>query len=75
MELSELFTRGAKLSDVPPDFRGMPAAEFRRKWALAEITRQGKAHLDKLARMGVEPPAWSTRAAATPRDSYGMKSM
>ena len=31
MELSQLFSRGSHLSDVPPDFRGMPLAEWQSK--------------------------------------------
>ena len=31
MELSQLFSRGSRLSDVPPEFRGMPLAEWQSK--------------------------------------------
>jgi hypothetical protein len=74
MNLSDLFTRGSKLSDVPSGFKGMPYREWRLKTTLEMISQQGKAHRDALAKQGTEPPKWSTVAPATPRDSYGWKS-
>ena len=31
MELSQLFSRGTKLADVPPDFVGMPGSQWQAK--------------------------------------------
>ena len=52
MELSQLFSRGSHLSDVPPDFRGMPYWEWR--WKLHRM--EAERHAAKLKAAGVEPP-------------------
>lgn len=36
MELSQLFSKGSKLSDVPPDFNGMPGREWQAKQLAAQ---------------------------------------
>ena len=66
MELKDLFTRGSKLSDVPPDFRGMPYREWRR----LEMARQAERYRAKLD--PAEAPL-SKQRIWTPRDGYGMK--
>lgn len=38
MNIDMLFSRGLKLSDVPPDFRGMPG----REWPLAQLAMQSQ---------------------------------
>ena len=67
MELSELFSPGSHLSDVPPDFRGMPY----REWRLKEISRQADEW--RKTRLNAPMQKWQNRAIWTPRDSYGMK--
>jgi hypothetical protein len=52
MELSQLFTHGSKLSDVPPDFKGMPMKEWRAK----EMTVQCDKWHGSQKRKGIEPP-------------------
>lgn len=76
MTLSELKPRGYHLSDVEPDFRGMPRFE----WWHKMITSQCDAFLEspKAKHWGDGPgKKWRERAVVTPtsRDKYGIRSM
>jgi len=74
-QLSDLFTTGSKLSEVPSDFRGIGYA----KWRMLKITEQ----CSEIARVffaqfvnGVPDEAARTmgKRIATPRDNYGWRS-
>ena len=69
MELSQLFSRGSHLSDVPPEFRGMPLAEWQSKQiTLMANSKEAAAFWDKFLVKG-EPKLsakriWNPRASA-----------
>lgn len=74
MTLELLFSRGSKLSDVPPDYRGMPLKE----WQSAMITQMANSkeamrHWKQFEVNG-EPPL-APRRITTARDEYGMKGL
>lgn len=74
MDLSQLFSRGSKLSDVPPDYVGMPYAEWDAKSrTVAELYKaNAKAIADHWRKFEIsgEPPL-ADRKITTPRDDYG----
>lgn len=67
MELSALYSRGTNLSDVKPDFRGMPW----REWQARNVTRMSVAWLAQHA--GENPLKDS--GIKTARDNYGWRSL
>jgi hypothetical protein len=79
-QLSELFSPGSTLSDVPPHYRGMPLKQWRFQMTQAECgemlktaaLRTPEAQANELRKRG---QAWRDRAVATPRDNYGWRSM
>jgi len=72
MTLYDLKPRGYHLSDVEPDFRGMPYKEWRTKM----LVSQGEAYREtKQAKAEFAKQKWKDKAVATHRDSYGMKSI
>jgi hypothetical protein len=76
MELDWLFPDGTKLSEVPPEFRGMPQDEWRLKTTVAEIVRvrdlpETTAFWSRFFVRG--EPRLAGQAISTPRDNYGMK--
>ena len=64
--LEQLYPRNTPLSEVHPDFRGMPLT----LWRKLKITEQAEAYLAKLN--SAEAPLAKQRIA-TARDNYGMK--
>lgn len=66
MELSDLFSPGSKLSDVPLSFRGMTLLE----WQRADIHEQCSKHL---ATLDPATAPLNQKRIWTPRDSYGLK--
>jgi hypothetical protein len=74
MTLSELKPRGYRLSDVPPDFQGMPLAEWEAKIERSRV----EAHFEtkEWKKLRAEQK-WDKRAVVTPtsRDEYGIRSM
>lgn len=68
----QLFSAGSHLSDVPPDFRGVPL----KAWRMAQITAQAASPASQRywERMYVNGrPRLADAKIWTPRDSYGMK--
>ena len=66
--LEQLYPSNTPLSEVHPDFPGMPLA----LWRKLKITEQAEEYLVKLN--PAEAPLAKQRIA-TPRDNYGMKGM
>jgi len=66
MELSDLFSPGSKLSEVPISFHGMTVME----WQRADIHRQCSEYL---ATLDPNEAPLSKKKIWTPRDSYGLK--
>jgi len=66
MDLTQLYTRGTKLAEVDPHFRGMKYQE----WLGYQISRMCSEHL---ARHAGEDPLYG-RKISTPRDNYGWRS-
>ena len=76
MELSWLYPRGTKLSEVPHDFQGMPGSAAARQRIFAEIARcaaspETAAYWARFLKAGKSPLSW--QHVWTPRDDYGMK--
>lgn len=72
MELSQLFTRGSKLSDVPPDFKGMPLAEWQSKQITAMAnSKEAEAFWNKFLVNG--EPKLAGKRLWNKRDDYGMR--
>ena len=67
-----MFSRGSKLSDVPPDFRGMPGREWLAKRQVADP--KAVAAFWKRFQVDGKPPLVDAKIV-TPRDEYGMKSL
>lgn len=67
MELAELYSRGTRLADVKPDFRGMKW----REWQLRNVTRWA---VSWLADHAGENPL-KDKKISTPRDNYGWRSI
>lgn len=68
MELSELFSRGSKRSDVPDHFHGMRL----REWKLKQVSSQAEEYRKTLEDT---VPALNRKRIWSPPDSYGMKSI
>jgi hypothetical protein len=68
--LAELYPEGTSLSEVHPDFRGMPL----KRWRKLKDREQCEAWLATLDQKKVGAPI-NRKAVATKRDSYGMKGM
>lgn len=66
MELSDLFSRGTALKDVPPEFRGMPGKE----WLKKDLSAQSEAYRAKMARQGFDPPL-NKKPIAKPKPDFG----
>ena len=67
----QLFSAGSHLSDVPPDFRGVPL----KAWRMAQITAQAASPAAQMywERLYVNGrPRLAGARIWTPRDSYGM---
>ena len=60
-------TTGSTMRETHPDFRGI---KFQ-AWRMLKITEQ----CSELAKSGGPVPKWAEKAPATPRDSYGWKSL
>ncbi len=83
MTLADLYPSNTKLSDIPPDFHGMPVKEWHKlkmadqaEKALAKLTAEGPqtdaARVDWKKQKGQE---WRGKHLWTPRDDYGSKSL
>ena len=70
MELAQLYSRGTKMAEVDPDFRGMPLNE----WQWAKLSLQAETHRRRLAEQGFQAPIES-KPITRPRDEYGMKGL
>jgi hypothetical protein len=66
MNLSDLFSPGSHLADVPPEFRGMPL----RQWQALKIAEQCSQYV---ATKDPDRAPLSKQRIWTPRDSYGIK--
>jgi hypothetical protein len=66
MNLADLFSSGSHLSDVPPEFRGMPL----RQWQELKTAEQCSRYI---AMLNPENAPLSKQRVWTPRDGYGMK--
>lgn len=67
MDLTQIYSRGTKLAEVKPDFRGMPWQE----WQARNVTRMA---VTWLAQHAGEDPLHG-RKISTPRDNYGWRSL
>jgi len=79
MNLNDLYPRGTKLVDVPPDFTGMPVAE----WQRLKMQEQFDAYRVAADAAGPQTEGalrdwkrckgqeWRGKALATKRDGYG----
>jgi hypothetical protein len=64
--LAELYPEGTSLSEVNPDFRGMPL----KRWRKLKDREQCEAWLAALDKSNAPI---NRKSVATPRDSYGIK--
>lgn len=65
-KLDQLFSRGARLSDVAPDVRGIPL----RKWRMLMIEKQCA---EVMAKLDKQNAPLSQKRIWTKRDDYGLK--
>jgi hypothetical protein len=72
MELSQLFSRGTKLEEVPADFVGMPMREWQRRRLDAQSISPQAVAFWKQFYVNGEPPI-NKKKILTPQDTYGMK--
>ena len=66
MTLSDLYPSGTPLTEVNPDFRGMPF----RQWRNLKLSEQAEEHRKTL---NPEDAPLSKQRLWNPRDDYGMK--
>jgi len=66
-EARQIYSRGTKLADVPPDFRGISLLE----WSQRDMREQCDAALKLKIWGDPKDRKWYQRAVATPRDNYG----
>lgn len=78
MNLNDLYPRGTKLVDVPPDFRGMPLQEYLSLPITArlepisqeEIARNRAAYIERCQKRHETP--WFGKHIHGPCDNYGI---
>jgi hypothetical protein len=71
VNLNDLYPRGTRLIDVPPNFEGMPV----REWTRAKVFSMIRAHCDAAPKIAPEDAPLSRQREWNPRDDYGWRSM
>jgi hypothetical protein len=70
VELSQLYSKGTRMSEVDPEFKGMRG----REWCAKKMIAQCEAYYARQKAAGERPKVANSKIV-TPRDEYGMKGL